>query len=180
MKIEQLWSVVREIITTPLYLVIISSVIISFAVFLFMIPVILIPGNDVAFQMSLYTWQQYTLMSSLAILVGLNAALQTYVLRQNRKRVVSRAAVETMGSGFSGMFAGIVGVTGISCSACLVSLFALFGMGTGGAYFILSNQTLFLFASVGILVAILAVTLYRAVSGCPLCVEVQENKKVGS
>lgn len=166
---EKIGTVLRELITTPLYVIIASFIALAFGALMFLFPVFLIPGNDILFQASLYAWQDYALMISLALLIGINAALQTYVLRQNRASMVAKSTAETMGSGFSGMAASILGVTGVSCSSCLISLFTLFGMGTGGAYFILAHQTEFFLGSLALLVVLFGITLKRAVSGCSSC-----------
>lgn len=139
-----------------------------FGIFIF-IPLVTIPGNDLRFQLSIYTLENYILMSFLALLVGITFAMQIYtvkkqqVLRKSSSPVLQGVAL----SGASGIFGSIVGTA--SCSLCLASLFGFIGLGTGGALFVLKNQNYFLWGSILIMLFSLYFTARRINKVCTSC-----------
>jgi len=141
--------------------------IVFFALFVY-IPVFTIPGNDLGFQLSIYSQRDYILMFLLAFLVGLNFSLQIYSFKKQREqqglvKSTGRVAV----SGLSGVFGAIVGTA--ACASCLAFFFGLIGLGAGSVIFVLNNQIYFL---VGAIIALL-ISLYfvaRKVNGiCESC-----------
>lgn len=116
-----------------------------FALFI-VIPLITIPGNDLMFQLKIFRISDYFLMIFLAILVGLNLALQVYSFKQKRARNITQSVAGGAISGVSGIFGAIVGTA--ACASCLASLFGLVGLGTGSLFFVLKNQQLFLFGAI--------------------------------
>ncbi len=114
---------------------------IAFLVLFVIIPVTTIPGNTILFQLSIFTARDYSLMVFLAILTGLNFAMQAFNWRQGRN-ARSQALTQGTASGLLGVFGAVVGTA--ACASCLASLFALIGLGTGSVFFVLKNQSLFL------------------------------------
>ncbi|MBI2426470.1 MAG: hypothetical protein HYV34_01360 [Candidatus Kerfeldbacteria bacterium] len=114
---------------------------VAFLVLFIIIPVTLIPGNTIFFQLSIFTAREYSLMVFLAILTGLHFAMQVFHWRQGRN---ARTQVVTQGaaSGLFGVFGSVVGTA--ACASCLASLFAFIGLGTGSVFFVLKNQLFFL------------------------------------
>ena len=121
------------------------------------IPLFTIPGNTVAFQLKIFTAQNYLLMAFLSMLAGLNLALSWYGFAQQKKigtasQSVAGGAVSTI----AGIFGAVVGTA--SCLGCLVALLGLVGLGVGSALFILKNQSYFLLGAI----ALMLVSLYFA------------------
>jgi len=143
------------------------TAILFFGLFIY-IPVATIPGNDLGFQLSIYSQKDYALMFLLSALVGLNVALQVYVFRKQKdERRLAKSTGQVAISGASGFFGAIVGTA--ACASCLAFFFGLIGLGTGSVFFVLNNQSYFL---VGAIIAIL-ISLYfvaRKVNGiCESC-----------
>ena len=116
------------------------------------IPVLLIPGNDLAFQFSLLGLQDYALLAFLSLLNSLFITMQVYAVRK------TRSVVSSIGKGIGGsagaLFAGIAGTA--FCVSCLAPLFALFGIGFSGVIFTLQYRFYF----VGVIVIFMLVALY--------------------
>jgi len=121
------------------------------------IPLFTIPGNTIAFQLKIFTTQNYLLMAFLSVLAGLNLAFSWYDFAQQKKignasQSVAGGAVSTI----AGIFGAVVGTA--SCLGCLVALLGLVGLGVGSALFILKNQSYFLLGAM----ALMLVSLYFA------------------
>lgn len=128
---------------------------IFFALFI-TIPVWTIPANTLSFQLKTFRTQDYFLMTFLSLVVGLNLVLQIYSLRQRKNKDLPQSVLQSTASGGLGVFGAIIGTA--TCVSCLASLFALVGLGTGGVFFVLQNQTLFLLVAV----LVILVSLYFA------------------
>lgn len=128
-------------------LICVLSAIISFAIFI-ALPVFTVPGNTLFYQLKIFRVQDYFLMISLAILIGLNFALQAYGMRQQRMSAnrATKSVAGGMMSGIIGMFGAMVGTA--TCASCLAFLFGLIGLGAGTVFFVLQNQVYFLSGSV--------------------------------
>lgn len=146
-----------------LILVVVS--LIFFAAFV-LIPVFSIPGNDIAFQLSLYAPLEFLTMAFLALLIGLILSLQVYALRKNKHCSTPKTLAKSTTTGVTGIFAGVLGTA--ACAACLIPLFTAIGLGTGSVFFVLENQIYFLAGTV----AILLVSLYFALNQI---IKIQKN-----
>lgn len=129
------------------------------------IPVLLIPGNDLAFQFSLLSSQDYALLVFLSLLNSLFITMQVYAVCR------TRSVVSGVGKGIGGsagaLFAGIAGTA--FCVSCLAPLFALFGIGFSGVIFTLQYRFYF----VGVVVIFMLVAIYltsrKIVGACEDC-----------
>lgn len=141
-----------------------------FGVFIF-IPLVTIPGNDLRFQLSIYTRENYVLMSFLAVLVGATFAMQIYAAKKQRmlRKSLPPALHSAALSGASGIFGSIVGTA--SCSLCLTSLFGFIGFGTGSILFVLQNQIYFLLGAIIAMLVSLYFTARKVVKICQKCQE---------
>lgn len=138
-----------------------------FGLFIY-IPVMTIPGNDMRFQLSIYSQKDYVLMFLLAMLVGLNFSLQIYSFKKQRKqhdllKSTGQAAV----SGISGVFGVIVGTA--ACVSCLAFFFGLIGLGVGSTIFVLNNQSYFLVGAIILLIISLYYTSKKVNGICNNC-----------
>lgn len=125
-----------------------------FSLFIAM-PIFTIPGNTLQFQLKTFRAQDYTLMLFLSILAGLNVALYWFSFRQRKENgVVSQAVAGGTASSIAGIFGAIVGTA--TCASCLAVIFGLIGLGTGSVFFVLKNQSYFLFGAI----AVLLISLY--------------------
>lgn len=129
------------------FLVCATSSIISLAIFI-ALPIVTVPGNTLFYQLKIFRAQDYFLMLSLSVLIGLNFALQVYGMKQRKLRAVgvSQTVARGMMSGIIGMFGAMVGTA--TCASCLAFLFGLIGLGTGSVFFVLKHQIYFLGGSV--------------------------------
>jgi len=149
------------------FLTFVLIAILFFGFFIY-IPIVTIPGNDLGFQLSIYSQRDYILMFLLAALVGLNFSFQIYSFKkQKEQRDLFKSTGQVAASGLSGAFGAIVGTA--ACASCLAFFFGLIGLGAGSVIFVLNNQIYFL---VGAIIAIL-ISLYftsRKVNGvCESC-----------
>ena len=128
------------------------------------IPVITIPGNTILFQLSIFTTRDYLLMIALATLVGLNFAMQVFIWKQGRN---TQAATQGAASGLLGVFGAVVGTA--ACASCLASLFALIGLGTGSVFFVLKNQSLFLWGAILFMLIALYFSAKQVNKTCTSC-----------
>ena len=141
--------------------------ILFFGLFIY-IPIVTIPGNDLGFQLSIYSQRDYILMFLLAALVGLNFSLQIYSFKKKKEQHgLSNSAGQVAVSGVSGVFGAIVGTA--ACASCLAFLFGLIGLGAGSVIFVLNNQIYFFVVAI----IVMLISLYfiaRKVNGvCKSC-----------
>jgi len=153
----QTYLAIRTVIKKRNYALLVFIVAVPFFGLFILIPVITIPGNSFQFQLSIFRTRDYVLMAFLAVLVGLNFALQIYSFAQRKKQQkFSQPAMGGIAAGVSGVFGAIVGTA--VCASCLASLFGLIGLGTGSVFFVLQNQLYFLLGAI----ALMFVSLYFA------------------
>jgi len=141
--------------------------IVFFGLFVF-IPVMTIPGNDLRFQLSIYSQRDYTLMFLLASLVGLNFSLQVYTFKkQKEQHDLLKSTSQVAISGISGVFGAVVGTA--ACASCLAFFFGLIGLGAGSIIFVLNNQSYFLVGAIIALIISLYFTARKANGICDTC-----------
>ncbi len=121
-----------------LSIVIASSIFMMFIAIL--IPVILIPGNSIDYQISLFTWDSTFLTILFSILFGISVGMHSYASKM-RKTIVGKHA----GTGFF----SIVGTlfAGKLCPMCLSVIFSFIGLGASAVFFVLSFRFPILVAS---------------------------------
>ena len=142
-----------------------------FSLFFFMlfifIPVASIPGNDVSFQLSIYTLKDYFIMILLSMLIGLTLTLQTYTFKAKRiKPKLPQSAVSGTVS-ISGVFAAIVGTA--ACTSCLAVLFGFLGVSFGSLVFILDHRIYFLIGATVIMIISLYFVAKKVSNVCKKC-----------
>lgn len=159
---------VKTVIKKPNYaLLVFIAAMLFFGLFI-LIPVITIPGNSFQFQLSIFGTRDYVLMAFLAVLVGLNFALQIYSFAQrNKQQKFSQPEMGGIAAGVSGVFGAVVGTA--ACASCLASLFGLIGLGTGSVFFVLQNQSYFLIGTIVLMLVLLYFGARRVKRICDSC-----------
>lgn len=166
MFLNTLFTAIKTVLTAKKYLL--TFFILSPAVFFLfvLIPVTAIPGNDFAFQLSLFTPKDYTLLIVLAPLISLVMTMQVYIWRRNRdiKETLKSAGVGAAGS-YSGVIATVFATA--SCSSCVAVLFGF--LGTGAVFFAVENRWLFVSLAIGLMLASLYFTARKINKVCISC-----------
>lgn len=143
------------------------TAIIFFGLFI-TIPVITIPGNNFLFQLSIFRSRDYLLMIFLALLVGFNFTFQMYIWRQRRtNQNLSQPVSLGTASGVLGIFGAIAGTA--ACASCLAVLFGLIGLGAGSVFFVLKNQSYFLFGTIALMLISFYYLAQKVNKACTSC-----------
>lgn len=163
MNTHDIKSALQKSLATPMGVAV--FLIASFAVFaLFvLVPVWTTPGNDIAFQLSLFTPGVYVLMAALALLNGLVIVMQFYIRREHKK--MHSADAKHVAGGLGALGASLIATMG--CVACYSSILALFGI--AGTAFIVEHR--WLFATIAIFLALFAIfhSSKKIAGGCKTC-----------
>ena len=135
----------------------------SIAAFIFFlsIPVLVIPGNDYAFQLSLMTPQDIIIYIILALITGLVLTMQFYIFKHMRS---------IKAHGFTGIFSSAVAsIFAIKvCPMCIAGLFGLFGISIGTGTALVTHRIEIAILSI----AIAGVSLYyscKSIGKCESC-----------
>ena len=141
---------------------------VAFAMFwlLLYIPIKTIPGNDLAFQISILTPKDWFLFIILPTLTALSVVMNIYILR-NKKSIQDGASMAGQGStGFlSGVIASVFGTA--TCASCVASIFGF--LGAGGVFFLLQYRTYVTLAAIILLLISLYFTSKRVLNACEEC-----------
>lgn len=130
--------------------------------FLFLlIPVLLIPGNSLTFQLTIFTIKDYVLLSVLALLAALNMNLQIYAYRQAKMKA-GKGTAATSGSAF---LAALFGTA--SCAGCLTTLLGFLGVGT--VLVLLKYRWLIVSITITIMLLSMYFTTQKIEGGCKNC-----------
>lgn len=165
---QQIVFATRQILKIPEYLALCVITSFVFFVLFIVIPVFTIPGNSLAFQLSIFREQDYVLMAFLAMLVGLNVALQWCSFQQRKaQQDISKSVAQGVSSGVLGVFGAVVGTA--ACASCLAFLFGLIGLGTGSVFFVLKNQSYFLLVAIALMIIMLYFAARKINKVCTSC-----------
>lgn len=135
-------------------------------VLLFLIPVNVIPGNEIAFQAVLFGWKDYIFLGALALLGGLVATLQVFIFKQRYKAKIGISTGAVGGLGIlSGIFSSIFATA--TCSLCVGALFGF--LGAGGVLFFVSNRIYVIMVSLILLYISLYVSAKKLNGVCGDC-----------
>lgn len=169
MHVKLIYFAVMKVFTEKIY-ILLALIMAAFFFDLFIfIPVFTIPGNDLKFQLSIYTRENYIFMSLLATLVGVTFAMQIYEARKQKalRKFLPPVLKGTVLSGASGIFGSILGTA--SCASCLAFLFGLIGLGAGSVFFVLKNQSYFLFGAIVLMLISLYFSARKINNICDSC-----------
>lgn len=148
------------------FLIFLITTVIFFGLFI-IIPVLTIPGNSTGFQLSIFRTRDYVLMVFLSLLVGLNIAFGLYNWQQKRSAKQIESLAQGAVTGTLGIFGAVVGTA--ACASCLASLFGLIGLGTGSLFFVLENQSYFLFGAIALMLVSLHFAARKVNRVCSSC-----------
>ncbi len=146
----------------------------AFALFLFgffiYIPVRTVPGNDFAFQLSLFKPLDYLLLISLSLLTSLSVNMNVFSFRHKGTLGTGISAVSQGGvGGTAGVIASIFGTA--SCTTCVSSLFGFLGLGT--VFFLLDYRSYIVFGSIILVLFSLYFTSKKVLNACEKCNHIQ-------
>lgn len=130
------------------------------------IPIRTIPGNDLAFQLSILTPKDWFLFIVLPILTALSIIMNIYILNHKRSLQESALMVGQGGSGFlSGIIASVFGTA--TCAACVATFFGF--LGVGGVLFLIQYRAYIATAAIILLLISLYFTSRKVLNACESC-----------
>ncbi len=142
--------------------------VVAFAMFwlLLYIPVRAIPGNDLAFQLSILTPRDWFLFTALPILTALSIIMNIYILKIKRSAQDRVSMAGQGGTGFlSGVIASVFGTA--TCASCVASFFGF--LGVGGVLFLLQYRTFITVGAIILMLISLYFTSKRVLNACEEC-----------
>lgn len=130
-----------------------------------LVPVWVVPGNTIAFELDLLTPTNYALLGMLALMTGALLSLEVFALRRSRSNGL-RAA----GEGSIGLAASLTGgiLAAASCGCGLGILLGIVGLG-GGAIFVATHQTAIVVGMLSVVTVGLYFSARRAAGLCATC-----------
>ena len=160
----------KTVFSKPTYLAIAALWSLVIFVLLVYLPVWTTPGNDLLFQLGLFTKSAYGVMVAIALLNGMLLSMQTYV-RKFAVVSTSMIGVKSAATGF-GIVTGSVAAT-LGCAACYSSVLALLGL--GGTVFVVEHR--FWFAAFSLILTIAAIhkTSKQVMGECTKCAGVSAD-----
>lgn len=131
-----------------------------------LVPVWSVPGNDISFQLSLFTAQNWLLFAALSPLVALLLTVQVFAFRCAQSATAKTRSLGGAASGIVGGYAGILGgvFATAACSWCVAAVFGF--LGTGTVLFIAQNQLWAVLVAISILLFSLYFTSKKIVHAC--------------
>lgn len=134
-----------------------------------LVPVWSVPGNDVFFQLSLFTFGNWILFFVLALLIALLLTMQIFIFRRAKNTAIKAKNLGNAATGAAGAYAGILGgvFATAACSWCVAAAFGF--LGTGAVLFIAQNQLWAVLVAVGIMFVSLYFASRSVVRECENC-----------
>jgi hypothetical protein len=130
------------------------------------IPIRTIPGNDLAFQISILTPKDWFLFIVLPALTALSIVMNVYILSKKRSAQDSVVMVGQGGTGFlSGVIASVFGTA--SCASCVASIFGF--LGVGGVFFLVEHRTIITTGAIFLMLISLYFTSRKVLGICDNC-----------
>lgn len=154
---------IRKALAAPQH----TSVFLLLAVLIFtlyvFLPVVLIPGNSVALQLSITRGQDYILFAVLSLATALLIMMHVYLFSQKKGKL---SGLAQGGTGIaSGLFGGLLATA--ACSSCIASIIGF--LGSGSVFFVVENRTPISIASFALLLGAVAFTAKRIDDSCREC-----------
>ena len=166
MFLNTLFTSIKTVLTAKGYLLIFIALLpVIFFIFI-LVPVVAIPGNDFAFQLSIFSPKDYALLTILAPLISLVITMQIFIFRRNKN---IKDNLKSAGVGVAGSYSGIIATmfATASCSSCIAVLFGF--LGTGAVFFAVENRWLFVTLAIGLMLASLYLSAKKVNKTCDSC-----------
>jgi len=125
---KNIYLAIKTVLKTKINLLIFVVVAIVFFGLFVIIPVTTIPGNSLAFQLSIFMGRDYVLMAVLALLASLFTVTQIELFRRHRGRLRVQAIGKVGAGGVSATLAAILATA--ACSSCVAAILGFLGFGT--------------------------------------------------
>lgn len=130
------------------------------------IPVLTIPGNDFAFQLSILPRHEIILLVVLAISTALSLTFHIFVFRHKATVATSISFAGQGGIGsLSGIVASMFGTA--TCASCVASIFGF--LGVGGVLFLVQYRTPITIGAIMLLLISLYFTSRKVLGVCEDC-----------
>lgn len=160
-----IFQAVRHTLKRTRYQLLFAGIALAMFFLFILIPVWVVEGNSFAFQLSLFTFQDFILLVFLSLFNSLFLTMQVHLWKS------AKTTVQGIGKGVSGSAGALLaGVAGTAfCASCLAPLFALLGIGFSGVIFTLQYRFYF----VAIIVILMFIAIYltskKVVGTCDNC-----------
>lgn len=169
---ETIDAIKATLTSTRSRFVFILLTVLAFTAFVF-IPILLIPGNDLRFYLTILRPLDYAAYAALAVTIASIIMMQVYVFQKSRGSRKRFASVAQGGVGaYSAMLGGLLATA--ACSSCIAGLLGF--LGVGGVLFVAQNNV----AIAGIALVISLFSLFmssRKVNGhCQRCATIRSNQ----
>lgn len=134
--------------------------------FFVLVPVWSVPGNDIAFQLSLFTLGNWILFAVLALFIALLLTMQVFIFRRAKNAAVKAKGLGNAVTGATGAYAGVLGgvFATAACSWCVAAVFGF--LGTGTVLFIAQNQLWAVLVALSILLVSIYFASKKVVKDC--------------
>lgn len=131
-----------------------------------LVPVWSVPGNDIAFQLSLFTFGNWILFTVLALLIALLLTMQVFIFRRAKNAAIKAKSLGNAATGAAGAYAGILGgvFATAACSWCVAAVFGF--LGTGTVLFIAQNRLWAVLVALGIMLVAIYFASKKVVKDC--------------
>lgn len=161
-----IWQATKIILSTKIYLITFLGLSVLILWFLIFLPASTIPGNDFAFQLSLFTLFDLLLLSILSGLTALSLIFNIFLLISRKKK---EYGVSLLGQGITGIVSGMIASLfgSATCSACVFTFLSFLGF--SGVVFLHEYRIPITLAAVFILTISLYLTSHKIMGVCNSC-----------
>lgn len=144
------------------YMLLFSTAFLTFIILIFL-PVVIVPGNDIFFQLNIMPISDFMVLFLLSCISGVAIVFNIYIFNQKKhaEKQVGNTAV-TILSMLSSAFFGT-----ITCIACAATIGGLLGLST--VAFVLKYRIIFAIISIFFLLASVYFTAQRVIHTCKRC-----------
>ena len=130
------------------------------------IPIRSVPGNDLAFQLSILTPKDWLLFTILPALTALSIMMNIYIFRHKKSAQDGVSMAGQGGTGFlSGIIASVFGTA--TCASCVATIFGFLGF--SGVLFLLQYRTAITTGAIILMLISLYFTSKRVLNACESC-----------
>lgn len=150
-QLNIVFCAIKTVLAKWTYQIAFLILLILFVALYISIPVLIVPGNTLTFQLSLYTFADYAIFVSISVLTSLLVLMQVFSFLNSRKhnaRAIGHGSVGIFSGILSGMFASI------TCVPCAIGFLGIFG--SVGTTLIISKYQYY-FVTVAILFVLLGI-----------------------